>query len=389
MYLLLILIHSVFILTAHLFGYYLIEGVFVILLLFFLLYFSPIFFFKKSTQSVADLFTFEISPQKSLMIPLVLTYVGIYLLAFTFSGGVSQSIHVHLLIFIAIYAILLGYIFAFSWKNDVFFDITRFHLIFSYITLYSIGIYYYFFRDALTLLDPIFGTVVMGFSYFFFRYEKKIKREAFQFFLLSLFFFLEILLIFFFPSISLVAILWILGIVAIFLFEYAREWTFFAPFLREARIFLLSLTLIVSACLSLMIFFDFSGIYFLIPLLIFFFSVHTRYSNVVAYGGGIFLLYFLYGHLFFSLISPDFLFSTLVFIYFFPLLIIINTYFWEERYRYDFMIIHYSSIAFSIIFFLYSLFFIPWQEWRLLFTSFAILLLALMFSLSYFRFRKV
>jgi len=49
MYILLIILHSLFIFICHLFGFYVIEGVFLILMLFFLLYFSPIFFFKNST----------------------------------------------------------------------------------------------------------------------------------------------------------------------------------------------------------------------------------------------------------------------------------------------------------------------------------------------------
>lgn len=127
MYILLIILHSLFIFICHLFGFYVIEGVFLILMLFFLLYFSPIFFFKNSTgeEWLSNLFSFELSPQKSLIIPLVLTYLGIYILAFTFSGTIAESIHAHLMIFLAIFTIFLGYIFAFSWKNEIFFWYSR------------------------------------------------------------------------------------------------------------------------------------------------------------------------------------------------------------------------------------------------------------------------
>lgn len=71
-------------------------------------------------------------------------------------------------------------------------------------------------------------------------------------------------------------------------------------------------------------------------------------------------MYLLYTFLFFGLIREGAIFSTLVFIYFFPLVIIMNTYFWEEKQKYDFAIIHYTSILFSIIFLLYTLIFLSW-----------------------------
>jgi len=389
MYFLLIAIHAIFIFLCHILGYYLLEGVFVVLLLFFLLYFSPIFFFKKEKEiAAADLFSLEFSPQKSLLIPLILTYFGIYLLAFTFSGGLQQSIQVHIMIFLAIYVVIMGYIFAFIWKNDVFFEVTRFHLIFSYITLFAIGIYFFFYPYTITILEVVFCVVVGGFSVFFFSYEKKERREVFHFFLLAIFFILEILILFMFPNTPLYVLVGSLGIFSIFLFEYSRRGSFFESFLVESRTFSLSFSILSAIVLVILSFFTFESIYFLIPLMIFFFSVHTRFSNVVAYGAGIFVIYFLYAQVFFSLISPASLSSTLTFIFFFPLAVILNTYFWEERYHLDFMIIHYSSIAFSALFFLYALIFIPWEGGRILFTSFSTLLLALLFTLSYFRFHK-
>ena len=389
MYFLLIAIHAIFIILSHLFWYFLLEGVFVVLLLFFLLYFSPIFFFKRESEvATTQLFSLEFSPQKSLLIPLILTYFGIYLLAFTFSWGLEESIRVHIMIFLAIYAIIVGYIFTFLWKNDIFFEVTRFHLIFSYITLFAIGIFYYFFPDRIGWLEVLFCLVVMGFSFFFFSYEKKERREVFHFFLWALLFSAEISILFFFPKIQLHVLIGLLSLFSLFIFEYAKRGSFFESFLLESRTFSLSFTIFGALLLMGMTFFWFDSIYFLVPLMIFFFSVHARFSNLVAYGAGIGVIYFLYAQVFFSLISPTSLSSTLIFIFFFPLAIILNTYFWEERYRWDFMIIHYSSIGFSIIFFLYTLIFVPWEGGRVLFTSFSTLLLAALFSLSYFRFHK-
>ena len=49
----------------------------------------------------------------------------------------------------------------FSWKNEIFFDILGFHLIFSYITIVIVGIYYFFARETINLLDMIFSAVTM------------------------------------------------------------------------------------------------------------------------------------------------------------------------------------------------------------------------------------
>lgn len=321
------------------------------------------------------------------MIPLILMYFGIYLLAFTFSWGIAESIHTHLVILLGIFVVLLGYVFAFFWKNDVFFDISRFHLIFSYMTLFIIGVYYFFYRDSMSVLDPVFSLVVLGFSVFFFSYEKKWRREVFHFFLLSLFFVYEILLLFFFPGISLVFLVGFGALLAVLLFENVQENNFFGPFLESSRVFFLSSLLVFSGVLVGLVFLDFSAVYFLLPIMVFLFSVHIRFQNIISYGGAIFLLYFLYGFLCISLLSVNSLVTTLLFIFLFPAILIGNTYFWEEKQSNDFMILHYSSIAFSLLFFVYSLIFVFWNtEILLLFTAFSVFLLAFLFILSYFRF---
>jgi hypothetical protein len=98
--------------------------------------------------------------------------------------------------------------------------------------------------------------------------------------------------------------------------------------------------------------------FLLSTLMIFFLSIHVRYSNYVTYSIGLLIIYFLYSLFFISLLSSGVLFSVLIFIFFLPFLLIGITYFWEERFEYDFMILHYSSILFSGIYSIYSLFFI-------------------------------
>jgi Mn2+/Fe2+ NRAMP family transporter len=55
MYALIIAIHAVFVFTAHLLGYRILEGVFVLLGIFFLFYFSPLFFIENEKKEESSL----------------------------------------------------------------------------------------------------------------------------------------------------------------------------------------------------------------------------------------------------------------------------------------------------------------------------------------------
>ncbi len=131
----------------------------------------------------------------------------------------------------------------------------------------------------------------------------------------------------------------------------------------------------------------FHFLYFLPLFAVFLFSIHIRYCNYISYSVAIFTLFFLYSYLFSSLIQIPDLLSSLLFIYFFSLCIIGNTYFWEERYPYDFSLLHYSSIGFSALTSIYVLIFIGWGAGITLFIACSLFLLAALFLLSYFRFQ--
>lgn len=163
---------------------------------------------------------------------------------------------------------------------------------------------------------------------------------------------------------------------------------FFRSFLLESRVFFLWVVIGITTILSVLLFWDFSAIYVLMPIIVFLFSVHVRFSNVVTYSLALFEVFLLYTFLFFGIISPTSPISTLIFIFLLPMIIIGNTYFWEESQKYDFAIMHYASIAFGAIFFLYSSLFITWEKSSFIFYSFGFLLLATLFFLSYFRFYR-
>lgn len=389
MYILLIFVHSLFIFITHIFGYFLLEWVFIALLLFFLLYFSPIFFFKDSKQKSGDsLFLMEFSPQKSLIVPLFLTYAGIYVLAFTFSLGLSQAINLHTIIFLGIYWVILGYILAFDWKNEIFFNILQFHLIFSYITLLIISWYYFFNPNLISIFSIIFAIVTTIFSVLFFIFDNSKRLRLFYSFLFSIISVLIIVILGFFPKISLSLLLGIIFLIFILLFEKAQVIKIFTNFLQESKIFFLAGILFFSLIFVWLIFWDFSVIYFLIISVIFFISVHIRFSNIICYTSAIFLIFFIYTSLFLSIFSPKSVFFSLIFIFILPIIMISNTYFWKEKQKYDFAIIHYSSIIFAIIFTSYWYLFFDWWSSNIVFSSFSLIFIAILFYLSYFRFYK-
>ncbi len=390
MYLLLVGVHTVFFFIAYLLSSVLLQWAFILLLIFFLLYFSPLFFSKSDIvdEKWIQMPDVTISPKKSILIPLILTYVGIYVLAFTITRDLGSNFQLHIYILLLIFLIFGGFIFAFNWDTIFFRDALRFHLLCSYITIFAQLIYFFIFSGDITIIHIIFSIVTLGFSYFYFSYFRDENVSIFIAWMLSLIISIDSSIVFLFGDLSVFSLLGITGIVSILLFEFAPKIAIFDDFIESSRIFLLTLLLCLASIQILSVFFPyFHFVWFLPVFALFLFSVHIRYSNYVSYSLGIIILFFLYTNLFSSLILLPDLLSSLLFIFFFSLCIIGNTYFWEERYPYDFSLLHYSSIGYSTLATLYSLFFVAWWTGLTLFLACSLFLLAILFLLSYFRFQ--
>ena len=189
MYILLLILHSTFIIITHLLGYYILEGIFLLFFLFFLLYFSPIFFGKKTK----DLSTFSFSKmslslQNSLFIPVFLFYTAIFFLFFAVTGDIFQTFTYNILFFIVLYVLFLLYILAFDWKNEIFFEISRIHMIFSYISIFLILFLSFFFPYIITIGFLFLFFITIGFSFLYFFHTQNTEILLFQGFLFSLMF---------------------------------------------------------------------------------------------------------------------------------------------------------------------------------------------------------
>ena len=390
MYLLLIGVHIVFFYIAYLMWSLLMQWAFSLLLVFFLLYFSPLFFSNNpwERQSSIEIPNLGISPQKSILIPLVLTYIGIYVLAFTVTRDLGTNFNLHLYILLLIFLIFAWYIAAFDWNTVFFRDALRFHLLCSYITIFAQLVYFFIFSGEITIIHLIFSGITIGFSYLFFSYFREESPSIFLAFLISLAISLDTVVLFIAPGMDIWTLFGIMGIITIILFELIPRIRLFRDFTLSSRIFLLSLLLGLTWVLMISPFFSyFHFVYFLPIFATFLFSIHIRYCNYISYSVATVVVFFLYSYLFYSLLLLPDLLSALLFIFFFSLCIIGNTYFWEERYPYDFSLLHYSSIGFSIVTGLYSLFFVVWWAWLTLFLACFLFLLAVLFLLSYFRFQ--
>lgn len=246
------------------------------------------------------------------------------------------------------------------WKQDVFFDIARFHLIFTYITILGANILGWF--DTSFFTTPLFILALLDilFSGIVFSISREEHPALFQSFLLVSIFtgYIFVFLITHIFSFSL--FIGFIGVAAAILFELMPRYKFFTQFLEPSKMFTLFLIILSVVGLLGWSFFDFSTLYIVVLLLVFLFSVHVRYSNYIAFGLAIFSLLFVYSKVFSAMITPESFVSTILFIFFLPATIIGNTYFWKEKYKYDFAVLHYSSITFSILFSIYAIFFIGW-----------------------------
>ena len=384
MYLLLFIIHTAFILSTHFLGYFFLEWVFFISFLFFLLYFSPIFFSKKENNfSLPEL---KFSIKDSINLPIILFYIALYCIVFTLSSDFSSFFILHQYIINSFYIILFGYIFWFNWKKSIFFDISRIHIVLSYVTIFVSFFLLIFWKEQSLLLNAFLTLITSLYSYLFFSASKEEKIYLFLSFLFTFLLGIFSIVYTFFPSLSSLINLSLLPILCIASFEGILYISVFRKFFTSARIFFLIFLILSSIPVLFLSISSFPLIFLLIGIAIFLFSVHIRYSNYICFWAGIFFIYFIYTILFISLLTTGSLLSALLFVFFLPLCIIGNTYFWDQRFEYDFTFLHYSSITFSVIFSLYSIFFISWGSLLPFYLSLSLFLFWILSLLSYFRF---
>ena len=395
-YALIIGIHIVFIAITHLLGYRILEGIFLVLCVFFLFYFSPLFFLddewespdKKAISSWKDIFK-DISPKTSLLLPIVLLYVAIYGFLFSTFSGQNSGIILHGFIVLGIYTIWIVYMIAFHWKNDIFFELFHFHTLFAMISTIIFAFSIPFYPLAYHILSPIIGIMAIMATCFLLFYTKRESIPFLFIFLLAIFATLYLSITYFIWDIAMVYILVCWVILAFSIFEIFPKISIFTEYITLFQYFsLLSILIFLPA----IVFIAASTLHSISLILLwcialFFLSIHVRYTNYVVFIVSILSTYFFYALLFADLLMRPSMSSLFLFLFFLPILLIGTTYFWQEVHPYDFIILHYSSIAFSALCSLYSIFFLWWWGDILFVASLCIFWVALLFFMSYFRFR--
>lgn len=395
MYALIITIHAVFIGITHLLWYRIFEGIFVLFWIFFLFYFSPLFFLDGPRKNdILSSFSFEgvlsqFSPKNSLLLPITLLYIAIYWFLFSIFGSKETIIFLHTIIIFWIYILFIGYAMGFYWKSDIFFEILRFHTLFNLIGTILFSLYFFFQSipyEGVHILLWISGLLSATFLLFYTQKENIIFIYSYllsifaTIFMGSTFFFLEMT-----PIVSLAV-----GIItALFIFEYFPKMKIFAIYINSIQyftLFLLIFSFIPLAFLATKTS-TIESISLLGVLILFFLSIHARYTNYIVYLIWLFGIFFVYGLLFSGLLLTSSPWSTFLFVFFLPILLIATTYFWQEKHEYDFLILHYSWITFSLLYSVYLIFFIGWWGELLFMISLCVFGVALLLFLSYFRFR--
>lgn len=395
MYALLIGIHLLFLGVSHVIWYRILEWVFVLLSLFFLFYFSPLFFIDKDDHAqkgepprwVEEVRQFlrDFSPKRSLYIPLSLLSISLYgSLGFLLSPNIPFST-IYTLFTFGIFILLYAYTLLMPWKHDLYRQILSFQVITSMILLPSM---IFFLEEGKLLSLFLFGGLVgtlIGYWALrkFFYFVSQIPLTLFLLTtIVSVWHLGDILF-----QLSFLTFLPVIIILSIFFFERVSLWWEFQDAEEWIKYFSLFLSL---TTLPFLLYFSLDSLALSLSSLsilsFFYFSIHIRYCNYVTYMVALLSLFFLYGSLFSSLLTPLSLVSSLLFLFFLPFLIIGTSYFWEEKYPYDFTLLHYSSIVFSLVTWLYSLFFLSWGSLFFTFLFLSLFGIAFLFILSYFRF---
>ncbi len=394
MYALIIAIHTIFIGVTHLLWYRVFEGVFILFGIFFLFYFSPLFFLDGVKKSENSTFSFEnffssVSPKNSLLLPITLLYIAIYGFLFSIFWSKETILFLHAIIIFGIYIIFLGYSMGFYWKSDIFFEALRFHTLFTLTGTILFTLYFFSQSTAYEWLHIFLGLSGIISATLLLFYTQKENIIFVYSYLLTIFATIFMGVSFFFTEITPIFTLTVGIITSLVIFEYFPKMKIFSPYVSMMQYFTLFFLLfsfpplIFLAAKTSMI----ESITLIVILIVFFLSVHARYTNYVVYLLGLFGIFFTYALLFSGLLVASSPWSTFLFVFFLPLLLIGTTYFWQERHQYDCIILHYSWILFSLIYSIYLIFFI-WWWWDILFMiSLCVFGVALLLFLSYFRFR--
>lgn len=297
--------------------------------------------------------------------------------SFSLFPNEGSTLLYHSIIVSAIYMVFISYGIAFYWKNDVFFELLRFHTLFTLVSSIIFTLSLLVQSQDISILHPttaILGVISWTFLLSYARQENTIFLWSY---LAGIFATVILSALWINPEIRIIELCAIGTVLSLFIFEYFPNRPIFYPYSTIFRYFSLISILVILLPVAYIAFdrVDSLAIILLSITVLFFLSVHRRFTNYVVYIVAILEAFLVYSLLFAGLLVHPDMTSVFLFLFFLPLLLIASTYLWDESHKYDFVLLHYGSIAFSVLYSLYTVFFMSWWDNLLFVISLCILAL--------------
>ena len=325
---------------------------------------------------------------------ILLFYFSIYGIAYgliDYDRVDGRLFHLHNIIILALFLLLFSIYLLFERRlSELYFRITRFHIFFSSITTILLSVVYFFDYATLQTIFLVNTLILLG-SIFFIEYRDKYitEIERRQNFLLFLFLLFSSVIVFGYNIFAFDKIYWLLFVMSgmsIFTFDSISKFAIFEPYILISKYFWLILSFLTVLALGYYNFYYFSfTLGLLIVFILFHIRVHFRFGNYLSFGFALASLFFIYTRSFIDMLQGWF-FSSIMFLYFLPILMISATFFWKKEYEYDYVFVHYTSIALSILLSLYYTFWIGWID--VLHISIMLFILSIIFFFSYIRLKQ-
>lgn len=394
MYFLLFLVHWVFVYVGYEMQSLWTMIFFVLLFLFFSLYFSPFFLSKQKWLNIlsdTDAHLIQLSPTHSILPAVSLFYIAIYGITYSIFGTIDQIMVYHVIIGSCMYLAFLAYYLITQKASDIFTLLVRYHSLF----VIGVSIVYFlvivFTQAHVQIYVLILLLIALLTSFSLLYYWGGYVGEDVVFVVVCLLGWVTALAMF----------LYLLGITSIFALTATvlvfSLWLFFIPTPLPLEMYdtLKKYFSVIWVYISMvwgyyLIFSDLVWAFLILaPIIAMFVYIHNLYENYISYCFAIVNIFILYSYIFISLFLGDSFFQSFLFIYFLPIVLIGSSYFWVQKYQYDFIILHYLSILSSIVFSIYYLFFISSTSDVVFFGSFFLFGISTLSFMSYFRFRTI
>ncbi|MDD2487575.1 MAG: hypothetical protein PHS92_04345 [Candidatus Gracilibacteria bacterium] len=397
MYIFFLIINIIFSSIFYIFSQAIESVIFLILGFILFIYFSPFYFGKKDEDKPKILTKLTLKKENfvkmipkiqkaSYFIAFLFFYMSLYGISYSFEGNLFS-------IFTLIISLALTGIFFHRLKEDkniIFLLFRSNFLVFSILYFIFFIIYLFdfskvdiiFFFNSFLSLFGLFSILVFDRKYPIFK-----KNMIYIYLLFYILIFTFFYLSFLFNIPNTILFLYIGMIYSIVFFEYMPKIKHFAEFMEISKYFGTILNYIVIITAMILLFLDYNlseVITILIIGLIFNLYIHVKFQNYISYSLILLTSAFLYIK-FFGLDHTN-LISAILFIFVFPIILMLYSFLVKMKYFYDNYFLHYFGIIFSLIGIIYYI--VMSRDFDILHISILLLLESMLFFTSFVKLKK-